>query len=51
MSLKRHIEQEVSKGNKLLQLVWNHEQEPLIKAADEVEKYYNIKEIPEQQDL
>ena len=51
VSLKQHIEQEVSKGNKLLQLVWNHEQEPLIKVADELEKYYNIKETPEQQNL
>ena len=51
VSLKQHIEQEVNKGNKLLQLVWNHEQESLIKVADELEKYYNIKETPEQQDL
>ena len=51
MSLKQYIKQEVSKGNKLLQLVWDHEQESLIKVADELEKYYNIKETPEHQDL
>ena len=33
-----------------MHLVWNHEQESLIKVADEIEKYYNIKETPEQQD-
>ena len=31
VSLKQHLEQEVNKENKLLQLVWNHEQESLIK--------------------